>query len=179
MGHETDTTLIDYVSDLRAPTPTGAAEKAVPLRADLLRQVQNLSGRLRTGLIRLVQEKKLHLDSLVRSLPDLNEIIPLFIQRLDDSSGRLTRAFEFLMTRNQEKILGLGRLLNSYSYQNVLKRGFALVSSNGHVLSSITEAEKHSQMNLTFADGTMKVVPLKVKKVPSNTSNLQADLFEN
>ncbi|MGN0919199.1 MAG: exodeoxyribonuclease VII large subunit, partial [Alphaproteobacteria bacterium] len=89
VGHETDTTLIDYVADLRAPTPTGAAEKAVPLRSDLLRQEQDLSGRLRSSLVRLVQEKRLRLDSFARALPNLTELIPLFIQRLDDSSGRL------------------------------------------------------------------------------------------
>ncbi len=178
VGHETDTTLIDYVSDLRAPTPTGAAEKAVPLRADLLRQNQDLGARLRSGLLRLVQEKHLRVDSLTRALPNLNELIPLFIQRLDDSSGRLTRAFDVLMKRTQEKVSGLGRLLNSYSYQDVLKRGFALVSAGGHVLSSVTEASTHAQMNLTFADGTLKVAPLKPKKALPNTPDFQADLFQ-
>lgn len=178
VGHETDTTLIDYVADLRAPTPTGAAEKAVPLRADLLRQTQDLGARLRSGLLRSVQEKRLRVESLTRALPNLNEIIPLFIQRLDDSSGRLIRAFDVLMKRTQEKVSGLGRLLNSYSYQDVLKRGFALVSAGGHVLSSVTEASTHPQMNLTFADGTLKVAPLKPKKALPNTPDFQADLFQ-
>ena len=178
VGHETDTTLIDYVADLRAPTPTGAAEKAVPLRADLLRQTQDLGGRLRSGLLRLIQEKQLRVDSLTRALPNLDEVIPLFIQRLDDSAGRLSRAFDLLMQRTQDKVLNLGRLLNSYSYQGVLKRGFALVSAGGHVLSSVVEAEKHTQMNLTFADGSMKVSPLKMKKTFSNPSPAQADLFD-
>ena len=182
VGHETDTTLIDYVADLRAPTPTGAAEKAVPLRAELLRQTQDLKGRLSSGLLRSIQEKHLHVDSLARALPNLNEVIPLFIQRLDDSSGRLARAFDILMRRAGEKVASLGRLLNSYSYQDVLKRGFALVSAGGHVLSSVLEAERHPKMNLTFADGTMKVVPIRPKKgpfnAPSTSSSSQADLFE-
>ncbi|MBR6232125.1 MAG: exodeoxyribonuclease VII large subunit, partial [Alphaproteobacteria bacterium] len=178
VGHETDTTLIDYVSDLRAPTPTGAAEKAVPLRADLLRQTQDFGGRLRSGLLRLVQEKQLKVQSLAHALPNLSEIIPLFIQRLDDSSGRLNRAFSVMFQNATEKVSALGRLLNSYSYQDVLKRGFALVSSGGHVLSSVSEAEKHAQMNLTFADGSMKVIPLKNKKEPEKPSVIQADLFE-
>ena len=178
VGHETDTTLIDYVADLRAPTPTGAAEKAVPLRAELLRQTQDFGGRLRSGLLRLIQEKRLRTDSLTRALPNLNEIIPLFIQRLDDSSGRLSRSFDILMKQAEEKVSGLGRLLNSYSYQDVLKRGFALVSGGGHVLSSAFEAEKYPQMNLTFADGTMKVVPMKVKKSSLSPLPEQADLFQ-
>lgn len=178
VGHETDTTLIDYVADLRAPTPTGAAEKAVPLRTELLRQTQDFEGRLRSGLLRLVQEKQLRMESLARSLPNLNELIPLFIQRLDDSSGRLERAFDVMLNHACDKVVSFGRLLNSYSYQNVLERGFALVSSNGHVLSSVLEAEKHLQMNLTFADGSIKVVPLKAKKSPRERSLNQADLFQ-
>ena len=177
VGHETDTTLIDYVADLRAPTPTGAAEKAVPLRSELLHHTQNLQGRLGAGLLRTIQEKRLRVESLARALPNLNELIPLYIQRLDDASGRLTRAFETLMHRAGDKVSALGRLLNSYSYQNVLKRGFALVSSGGHVLSSSLEAEKHPQMNLTFADGTIKVAPVKLKKPPVNSPVTQADLF--
>ena len=78
VGHETDTTLIDYVADLRAPTPTGAAEKAVPLRTELLRQTLDLKGRLGAGLLRTIQEKRLRVESLTRALPNLNEIIPLF-----------------------------------------------------------------------------------------------------
>lgn len=178
VGHETDTTLIDYVADLRAPTPTGAAEKAVPLRTELLRQTQDLEGRLKSGLLRSIQEKRLHVESLARALPNLNEIIPLFIQRLDDSAGRLTRAFDILMQQAEEKVSGLGRLLNSYSYQDVLKRGFALVSAGGHVVSTIVEAQKHPKMNLTFADGTIKVVQIKPKKSPLSPSPEQADLFQ-
>ena len=178
VGHETDTTLIDYVADLRAPTPTGAAEKAVPMRSELLNYTQNLKGRLGTGLLRTIQEKRLHSDSLTRALPHLNELIPLFVQRVDDSAGRLNRVFEVLMCRVQDKVSSLGRLLASYSYQNVLKRGFVLVSFGGHVLSSVGEAEKHPQMNLTFADGTIKVAPLRLKKSPIPPPAAQADLFQ-
>ena len=178
VGHETDTTLIDYVADLRAPTPTGAAEKAVPMRSELLNHTQNLQGRLKTGLLRTTQEKRLHLDSLTRALPHLNELIPLFVQRVDDSAGRLNRVFEVLMHRFQDQLSSLGRLLASYSYQNVLKRGFALVSFGGHVLSRADEAEKCPQMNLTFADGTIKVAPVRLKKSPATPLATQADLFQ-
>ena len=178
VGHETDTTLIDYVADLRAPTPTGAAEKAVPLRSDLLHQTQDLGRRLASGLLRLVREKSLRVESLARALPDLNEIIPLFIQRLDDSSGRLERAFDAVLGHGYDKVINLGRLLSSYSYQNVLKRGFALVSSNGHILSSAAEAQARLQMNLTFADGSIKIAPVRTKKASEKRPLAQADLFQ-
>ena len=177
VGHETDTTLIDYVSDLRAPTPTGAAEKAVPLRSDLLRKTQDSGGRLRSGLVRFIQEKQLKIQSLVRALPNLTDIIPLFIQRLDDVSARMDRTFGYLMRQNLEKVSALGRLLNSYSYQNVLKRGFALVSAGKQILSSAVQTQDHSHLTLTFADGKVDVTPLKAKKT-SSPCYTQADLFQ-
>ena len=177
VGHETDTTLIDYVSDLRAPTPTGAAEKAVPLRSDLLRKTQDLGGRLRSGLVRFIQEKQLKIQSLVRALPNLTDIIPLFVQRLDDVSARMDRTFGYLMRQNLEKVSALGRLLNSYSYQNVLKRGFALVSAGKQILSSAVQTQDHSHLTLTFADGKVDVTPLKAKKT-SSSCYTQADLFQ-
>ena len=179
MGHETDTTLIDYVADLRAPTPTGAAEKAVPLKSDLLRQTNDLENRLRSNLLRSIQEKQLRVEVAARALPNLNEILPLFIQRLDDFSGRLARSFDVLMKNAHENVSALTRLLNSYSYRAILKRGFALVSSRGHVLSSVTEAQGYAMMNITFSDGSLQVAPLKRKPTQSEIPDCQGNLFEN
>ncbi len=178
VGHETDTTLIDYVADLRAPTPTGAAEKAVPMRMELLQYIERYSLRLTSALERTLSEKKLRVQSMEKGLPNLMEIIHQFTQRVDDKSEQLQNAFQNLYQRGLDKIQNMGRLLDSYSYQNILKRGFALVSSKGHVLSSVSEAEKHIHMDLTFADGTIKVSPLKVKKSPAILSTVQADLFQ-
>ncbi|SOD95995.1 exodeoxyribonuclease VII large subunit [Caenispirillum bisanense] len=92
VGHETDTTLIDHAADLRAPTPTGAAEKAVPVRMDLLAQVRDCAGRLDGAAGRLLEERRLRLDGAVRGLPDLPRVVEDFAQRLDDRAERLTAA---------------------------------------------------------------------------------------
>ncbi len=92
VGHETDTTLIDYVSDRRAPTPTAAAEFAVPARVELAADLQQRAARLVSGLNRTLTEARLHLRGAARGLPDLPSLVGGARQRLDDRSARLTLA---------------------------------------------------------------------------------------
>jgi exodeoxyribonuclease VII large subunit len=94
IGHETDTTLIDYASDLRAPTPTAAAERAVPVRADLIAELASLNARQKRGLSRVFSEVKLRLQSAARALPKPDEILAIARQRLDASGAKLPRALK-------------------------------------------------------------------------------------
>jgi exodeoxyribonuclease VII large subunit len=90
VGHETDWMLIDYASDRRAPTPTAAAEIAVPVRSDLLAQVLNDSRRMVTGFGRYIRERRMRLEGLGRGLPDPISTLRGHEQRLDDLTDRLT-----------------------------------------------------------------------------------------
>jgi len=92
VGHETDTTLIDHASDRRAPTPTAAAEMAVPVRLDLIAEVNGKTARLTGGLSRLFTEHRLHLGGLARGLPDPQDLLGAAAQRLDDRTERLRLA---------------------------------------------------------------------------------------
>jgi exodeoxyribonuclease VII large subunit len=94
VGHETDTTLIDHASDRRAPTPSAAAEIAVPVRLDLLADLAGKSSRLSGGLARLFAERRLHLAGLARGLPLPQDLIGNAAQRLDDRAERLRLAAE-------------------------------------------------------------------------------------
>jgi exodeoxyribonuclease VII large subunit len=89
VGHETDTTLIDYASDRRAPTPTAAAEIAVPVRLDLVAETQALGGRLGAAMARKLGQDQLHVAGLARGLPDPAGLINAASQRLDDRAERL------------------------------------------------------------------------------------------
>lgn len=89
VGHETDTTLIDYASDLRAPTPTAAAEMAVPVRAELLLTVSDFGARLERVRGRMITDRLEHLRGLARGLPSPRDILGMASQRLDDLGGRL------------------------------------------------------------------------------------------
>src|SRR5438445_1984272 len=92
VGHETDTTLIDHASDRRAPTPTAAAEMAVPVRPDLIAELGGKTSRLTGGLSRLFAERRLHLGGLARGLPDPQDLLGAAAQRLDDRTERLRLA---------------------------------------------------------------------------------------
>jgi exodeoxyribonuclease VII large subunit len=92
VGHETDTTLIDFASDLRAPTPTGAAEKAVPVRAELIERVEVLQGRLKGGLVRGLEKRRVELRAAAAKLPRLETLFQIPQQRFDRAAERLNAA---------------------------------------------------------------------------------------
>ncbi|EJF77494.1 exodeoxyribonuclease 7 large subunit [Bartonella sp. DB5-6] len=93
VGHETDWTLIDYVADWRAPTPTGAAEKAVPVKLDLEVYVASLGARLRKGLVRYFDFHQQKLRAIIRGLPTVDQLFALPRRGFDEVSSRLLRAF--------------------------------------------------------------------------------------
>ncbi|HEC01886.1 MAG TPA: exodeoxyribonuclease VII large subunit, partial [Sphingomonadales bacterium] len=132
VGHETDTTLIDYASDLRAPTPTAAAEQAVPVRADLIYTVQDLDSRLNLSLRRLLADKAQRLEGLGRGLPKPSDILALSRQRLDDVSERLPRALTLLAERRQMTLDGVSRMLRP----DILLRDIARGRENSHQISA-------------------------------------------
>jgi exodeoxyribonuclease VII large subunit len=97
VGHETDTTLIDFVSDRRAPTPTAAAEMAVPSRLELLADVSQKAGRLAGSISRLMAEGRLRVTGAGRGLPDIGALLGQARIRLDDRSERLRNAPQTLL----------------------------------------------------------------------------------
>jgi len=92
VGHETDVTLIDFASDKRAPTPTAAAEMAVPVRAELMSQIAALMSRKLACWQRGIEQRRKELYLLSRALPALDEILAAPRQRLDACAARLPRA---------------------------------------------------------------------------------------
>jgi len=113
VGHETDTTLIDFVSDRRAPTPTAAAEMAIPARADLLADLAQKAARLAGALAAVTRDRRLRLIRAERELPDLPSLLGTARQRLDDRGDRLVRALpNLLSTRRHALGLAEQRLLS-------------------------------------------------------------------
>ncbi|MBF0373781.1 MAG: exodeoxyribonuclease VII large subunit, partial [Alphaproteobacteria bacterium] len=113
VGHETDTTLIDFAADLRAPTPTGAAEKAVPVRLDLVAQLGGLGQRLLGSMARNMGHRRERLEGLARGLPNPRRLIEDHTRRLDDRFERLFNALPNLLHRRRAEVERLGARLPS------------------------------------------------------------------
>ena len=107
VGHETDTTLIDFAADRRAPTPTAAAEMAVPERAELLADLAQQEARLRHCMRAALDRSRRHLLVVERGLPDLPGILGGLRQRMEDRAERLALALPVLLDRKRG---ALGRL---------------------------------------------------------------------
>ncbi|MDG1728050.1 MAG: exodeoxyribonuclease VII large subunit [Emcibacteraceae bacterium] len=122
VGHETDTTLIDFVSDFRSPTPTAAAEKAVPVRDDLIYTVRDLVTRHEKATRRLINELKERVEGLGRGLPKPAELLALSSQRFDELSERLPRALKVGVERHAVRLEGLSRSLRHESILAEVRR---------------------------------------------------------
>src|SRR5690606_31942268 len=107
VGHETDWTLIDYAADVRAPTPTGAAELAVPVKAELEARIASLSARLKACTSRNFERKRTALRSAARALPSPDQLLALPRRRFDEATSRLGRALTVSTERKRARLSGI------------------------------------------------------------------------
>lgn len=112
VGHETDTTLADFAADRRAPTPTAAAEMAVPVRADLVATVADLANRQRRAVLRPVELGRERLEARVRRIPKREALFQPHAQRLDELGERLRRALMDRAGKGREQLAGASSRLS-------------------------------------------------------------------
>lgn len=199
IGHETDTTLCDFVADLRAPTPTAAAEMSVPVRMDLYQGLINLKGRMAHLLAQYLHVRSVKLESLSRGLVHPRQILENYAQRLDDRAQRLNmalsmflrhkrfdfeqaakrlkhpaeriilskekllvlsdnlqRSFDQFLERKRYSFQSLKSMLESYSFERTLERGFVLMTDKkGNLVSKTTDIKPAESYFVTFQDGVL------------------------
>ena len=122
VGHETDWTLIDHAADVRAPTPTAAAEMAVPVRADLMTNVAECEHRFMGAMARWLSWRREQLEGLARGLTDPRRLLQELTQRLDDCWERFDAASRFQMARRGERLMDCARALRTPDQLIALKR---------------------------------------------------------
>lgn len=183
VGHETDTTLCDFAADRRAPTPTAAAEMAVPVRAELGNQIAELALRKRRAVLRPLQLGRERLAARAERLPAPQALLTPHAQRLDDLAERLRRGLSdrtqlargqlqriagglsapLLKARfgaAQGRLDGLARLFQSLDPDTVLGRGYVRVTGpDGRTLTTKLLAEREAALTLHFHDGEFAVSP--------------------
>ncbi|AQR74062.1 exodeoxyribonuclease VII large subunit [Sphingomonas sp. LM7] len=180
VGHETDTSLCDFAADLRAPTPTAAAEIAVPVLADVRHTVATLAHRTERCVRRYRERAGERLAALVRVLPRRDALLGPQRQKMDDLAGRLDRALERRVTlaRGQldkgaaalrpamldqrlaaarQKFEGLGRHLDLVHPNRPLEKGYAWVEARGtqKVVATAEGARAAQAVTLHFSDGSV------------------------
>ena len=174
VGHEPDWMLIDYAADVRAPTPTGAAEMVVPTKLSLIQELDNLWHRLSNNFTTRLANARARMESIVVKNP--KQLVMEQQQRLDDISrtlnviingkivaarGRMDAVAAFPnILQNKMMVMTqglnhLGQMLNSLSYKSVLSRGYAIVRDEKNQI--ISRADGARPALIEFADGVVKV----------------------
>ena len=190
VGHETDTSLCDHAADLRAPTPTAAAEIAVPVLADLRLGLDSYAHRAERCARRYVERGRERVEAQARLLPKRDALLGPQRQRADDTAARLDRALERRVTvargqldrssgalrpamltqrleRARDRLGQTFKLIEALNPSNILDRGYALVTDRqGAVLTSAAAARKAGVLTVRFGDDA---VPVRVEGTAGKT----------
>jgi len=179
VGHETDTTLIDFASDLRAPTPTAAAEIAVPVRSELIAQLGELHHRAQQCLSRRIERSRERFELTACRLPEPRAIFAPMMQRLDEVGERLPRSLaaragtsradlnlvagrlrrdliDQRITRLSERLGAAWRMAELVHPERPLSKGYVRVTDrDGRTLTSVRDARSAQRLALHFGDGSL------------------------
>ncbi len=202
VGHETDTTLIDFAADKRAPTPTAAAEFATPDQQHLRLFVSESETRLQRVILQMQERYKLLFENISNRIPDLPSIVMEKGQRLDEWFERYQRSsivfldrycqkmdsikvptatriieqsgqqlesifqpfvqvFAKLFADKEQSLKWQAMMLNQNSFQRTLEKGFCLVEGDDGIIASAKALKKLEEASINFADGKVKVRPVR------------------
>nr|HID13666.1 exodeoxyribonuclease VII large subunit [Anaerolineae bacterium] len=157
VGHETDFSLADFAADVRAPTPSAAAELVAPDQAELRAQVKGFSAALVAALQGAIEERRWRLAEQTRALKHLSPAVQLAQarQRVDDLLGRAEAAVQHSLTLRRERLGGLIGQLTGVSPLGTLERGYAIVRhrETGAVVRSVAQVASGDTLGIRVADG--------------------------
>ena len=189
VGHEVDFTIADFVADLRAPTPTAAAELAVPNMSDLKKHIDQLGIRLNESILKKVNYLKLYLESVKNSFviknpqimfenkkqslflmgDKLNDIMLGKVEKYKNEMAKLKKSYvlenPYLLYKDKiNEVKNIIDKLNLLNPLNILARGYSITYLNEKALKSIKEVKKDDLLDIKLNDGVLKTSVLEVRE---------------
>ncbi|MCX6143832.1 MAG: exodeoxyribonuclease VII large subunit [Ignavibacteriales bacterium] len=155
VGHEIDFTIADFVADLRAPTPSAAAEMIVPDRLEILEVIRNYEYTIRQALTQRITAHRERVESLIGSYAfnRAKDMVREFVQRLDELQRTMSGTVAHRTERTAQDVESLKKRLFALSPQGVLKRGYAIVRKNGAPVTHAHQLVRNDEASVEFQDG--------------------------
>jgi exodeoxyribonuclease VII large subunit len=161
VGHETDFTIADFVSDLRAPTPTAAAELATPDRLELKAELEDFIRRLNSSIQSIATSMNWQVERLQTRLIQRSPMALVHSdrQRIDDLTIQINRSMAHLAKIQSTELIGIQQHLYSLNPMSVLKRGYAVVTdSKRELVHSISQVHSGDNLDVRLQDGKIPVI---------------------
>ena len=159
VGHEVDYSISDFVADLRAPTPSAAAELAVPDRQSLASSIAGMRSAMTSAILEQIQYRREILKRYQRSYAFRQpmDLIYQHAQKVDENRRRLNQALSYQMKIHAHKVAELGNRLRLLGHENVLRRGYALCEDgSGRLVNSVSQLKPGDPLNVRFHDGSAR-----------------------
>ena len=160
VGHETDFSISDFVADLRAPTPSAAAELAVPDIYELNKKIINYQDRLRMALLKKVELMKLSFEKVMSSVvfrEPLRKVNDNYLS-LDNLLKRLEAGIKIKSEKEKNKYIELVTKLDALSPLKTLSRGYSITEKDGKIIKRKDELKKGDKIDLRFTDGRKSAI---------------------
>lgn len=165
VGHETDYTIADFVSDLRAPTPSAAAELAVPDTNNLYDRINNLSITLDKSIKHYFDMLESELNLLINNpaLANKNSVINNSLEKVKNLDNQIYVLYKNKVEFNESKVSKLAYSLNALSPLNVISRGYSLTLKNAEIVRSVKDIDINDVVDIKVKDGVINATVLGVK----------------
>ena len=155
VGHEVDFTISDFVADLRAPTPSAAAELTVPVQSDIINTIEYKKAQLCGAVLNNIKKLRVELGHMTDKQPMRNPQLRINDERLglDQSLRNLERAYKAVLKSKEKELAVRASRLDGLSPLGVLGRGFAVVKNGETILKSVKQAKSGDRLGVTLKDG--------------------------
>ena len=165
VGHETDFTICDFVADMRAPTPSAAAEIATPSFDDIIFKLDNIKNRMGKSLNNQVNVDGYRLDSIINRINNHMDsyVIKDKIIQIDKIYDKISFDVENKVSIEKEKLIKTGTILHNLSPLATINRGYSIVQKDGQIVNSIKEVKFKDSIDIVLKDGNIECSVEKIK----------------